>query len=106
MDKRTLVICALSCAVWAGMAVGGCTSGTTPDCSGDAGCGPGFDGPPEDSDAANDVMDASDSGDAADAVDAPMETSDAPPDTPADVSDGGVDSGGGDSGKKKDSGKD
>jgi len=47
MSPRTLLcLCALSCAAWIGGVAAGCTSGTTPDCMGDAGCGPGFDGPP------------------------------------------------------------
>jgi hypothetical protein len=47
MFSRTLVLCALSCATWFGLAMVNCTSGTTPDCEGgESGCGPGYDGPP------------------------------------------------------------
>jgi hypothetical protein len=47
MFSRSLVLCALSCATWFGVAMLNCTSGTTPDCEGgESGCGPGYDGPP------------------------------------------------------------
>jgi hypothetical protein len=58
----------------------GCTTGATPDCDGgNSGCGPGFDGPPEEAatDAVNDV--------------APDVSTDASPDEAADASDAAAD---------------
>jgi hypothetical protein len=83
MDVRTARfarthLLALSCASCLLAAlVAGCTDGTTPDCAGDAGCGPQFDGPPPEG-----------SGDAAEdaAADVSSEATspDAAPDTSAD----------------------
>jgi hypothetical protein len=40
MLVRALVLCLLPCAVGLLIAAPGCTNGTTPICTGDAGCGP------------------------------------------------------------------
>jgi hypothetical protein len=87
MFSRTLVLGALSCATWFGMAMLNCTSGTTPDCDGGEGCGPGFDGPPPEgalSDASSPTEAASDA-----ATDAPTDVlqdvaSEAAPDATSD----------------------
>src|SRR5271170_1121531 len=77
MFSRTLVLCALSCATWFGLAMVNCTDGTTPDCEGgESGCGPGYDGPPPEgafSDASTPM----------DATDAPVDVASEP--TPMDA---------------------
>jgi hypothetical protein len=46
MVHRILAGVALACSIV--LAFPACTSGQTPDCAGDAGCGPDFDGPIDD----------------------------------------------------------
>jgi hypothetical protein len=71
---------ALSCAsCLLAAVVAGCTDGTTPDCAGDAGCGPQFDGPPPEGSG-----DAAEDADAAPDVSSEATSPDAAPDTSAD----------------------
>jgi hypothetical protein len=44
MLVRALALCLLLCALGLLVAAPGCTNGTTPICTGDAGCGPDLEG--------------------------------------------------------------
>ena len=71
---RFYLIGILASAWFVARASAGCTTGATPDCdAGDSGCGPGFDGPPqegsiEETSIADAAADASDGIGAADAT--------------------------------------
>ncbi len=78
----------VSSTVWLGWVVAGCTTGTTPNCGGDAGCGPGFDGPAGEgslSDESDSPSDAPSDAPSESTSDAPVDvTQDAPPDSTSD----------------------
>jgi hypothetical protein len=89
MPPKTWAIFTLSCSGL--FALLSCTTGATPVCGPDAGCGPPFDGPPPDSgevDAADGSADSSSEA-TPDAPDAPGDApADSPHDAPEDSHDG------------------